>query len=143
MHVDTDTSSPEPVSAPAESSTPATGEDVDIVNRLNTESPRPGSRSGGVFRPVSEHIDIDGPSRSTNKPMETDHDVTLRDDRHKLHNASDRSSSAFDMTSPVSADSDKTEDVALSSHNRVQDDYYLPSVGYEFSNVRVRQQHIL
>ncbi|KAK6077735.1 vacuolar import and degradation protein [Seiridium cupressi] len=137
MHVDSDSSSPEPVSAVAESST-AMAEDVDVdaVSRSNTESPRPDSRSGDASRPISEDPDVDGPSQASSKTMETDHAVTPGDDRPKVRNASDRGSSAFDMISPVSADNDKTDDMA-SSNSRLQDDYSTPSMGYEYSNVRL------
>lgn len=138
MHVDRESTSPDPVSAPPELTMT---EDADIDSRSNTESPTPESRSGDAMRqatspPQAPHAD--GPSQPTSKPMETEDDATPKS-REILGNASDRGSAAFDMTSPISPDSDRLEDGIPSS--RMEDDYSTPSMGYDFSNVRVSTYH--
>ncbi|KAH8193724.1 hypothetical protein TruAng_012112 [Truncatella angustata] len=134
MHIDSDSSSPEPASAMPEASAAVT-EDVDIDTRSNTESPRPISRSGNLLRSTSEETEVDGPSQPSSKTMETDR-VTPTDDKGKLRSLSDRSSSAFDVISPASAHHEKTEDVA-SANGRLHDDLLTPSMGYEYSNLRL------
>lgn len=136
MHVDSDSSSsPEPVSAAPEPSS-AMAEEVDIDDRSNTESPQPDLRSDNTTRPTSEGTETNTLSQSNNKATETEHDVTPDSDKGKMRNASDRGSSAFDTTSPVSAEAEKMEDV-VTSNCGLQDDDLAPSMGYEYSNFRV------
>jgi hypothetical protein len=134
MHVDRESNSPEPVTAPSDSTM---AEDVDVDSRSNTESPTPESRSGDAMRQAAnppQAMHADGPSQPISKPMETEEDATTSS-REKPGNASDRGSASFDMTSPVSTESDRLEDGMPSS--RMEDDYSTPSMGYDFSNVRV------
>lgn len=68
--------------------------------------------------------------------MDQQHDLMTSAER--LNVRTERGASAFDMTSPASADSDKIDDIVVSSHGMLQDDdYTTPSMGYEYSNVRV------
>ncbi|KAI1846937.1 hypothetical protein JX265_004906 [Neoarthrinium moseri] len=143
MHVDSDSAaSPESVSAPSLASTATIlAEDVDIDS--STDSPRPESRSGGeASRHTSEDTEVDeGPSQSSSgsKAAETDHATTAAEDGPedlRKATASDRGSAAFDMASPTSADGTKTEDRTVSSA-KMQDDYFVPQMGYEYSNVRI------
>jgi glucose-induced degradation protein 4 len=147
MHVDGESTSPDPVSAPppprqtlsSASATTSTSspmaEDVDIESRSNTESPRPESRGGrhAVRQPSAEDAEIDGLSQSGGKAR----DDTASEHRQSPRNASNQKSAAFDMASPSGTEFDKTEDWMLSS-NGIQDDYSALPAGYEFSNVRVR-----
>ncbi|KAF7538043.1 hypothetical protein G7054_g3239 [Neopestalotiopsis clavispora] len=142
MHVDSDASSRDVVSSLAGSSAATAAavimaEDVDIMSRSNSESPRPDSRIGDSSTPTPENAEIDGPSQSSRgKAVGPDHDLTTHA-QEPLNVRTERGSSAFDMTSPASADSDKIDDIVVSSHGMLQDDYTTPSMGYEYSNVRL------
>ncbi|KAI0126211.1 vacuolar import and degradation protein [Xylariales sp. AK1849] len=153
MHVDSDSAStPEAVSAPprAESET-RMAEDVDVDSRSNTESPRPDSRGGDTetaTRETTQDIDDidDGPPTQSSKPMDTDTEHSGTRAGSSMEEGvvgrtadSDRGSAAFDMISPAGADCDKPEreDAGVSGNSRVQDEYSVPSMGYEFSNIRI------
>ncbi|KAH8649945.1 vacuolar import and degradation protein-domain-containing protein [Xylariales sp. PMI_506] len=112
-------------------------QEMDIVtgspSRSMTDSPRPDSRSEGEI--IAQ--DSDPSSQSTKTDNETGMESGARDG--ELRGLSDRSSgAAYDMVSPASIECDKTADESALSHGRrIQDDYTAPSMGYEWSNVRI------
>ncbi|KAI4594667.1 hypothetical protein KJ359_007759 [Pestalotiopsis sp. 9143b] len=86
--------------------------------------------------PTPENAEVDGPAPSRGKAMDQQHDLMTSAER--LNVRTERGASAFDITSPASADSDKIDDIVVSSHGMLQDDdYTTPSMGYEYSNVRL------
>ncbi|TGJ80658.1 hypothetical protein E0Z10_g8092 [Xylaria hypoxylon] len=123
MNVDSDaTTSPEAMSAP-------TAEIVELLteSRSTTESPRPDSRSG-TDRSASEPIDIDTP---THKPSEELGEVqggalvAAPAERH-------RSRCDLDTTT---AEHDKLDDE--DGRTPVNHGEYQPSMGFDYSNVRI------
>ncbi|KAL7628467.1 hypothetical protein AAE478_002670 [Parahypoxylon ruwenzoriense] len=127
MNIDSQesSSSPEPVSAPL----PTRVQDA-TDSRSTTESPRPDSRSG--TEPSSSSDPIDTLSQP-HKPTDADDDVLARGDRDT--SSGQRRSGNYDIVTSVGTDSDKLEYGIMPS--RLQDDAFAPSMGYDFSNVRV------
>ncbi|KAI0882976.1 vacuolar import and degradation protein-domain-containing protein [Annulohypoxylon maeteangense] len=127
-----DSSSPEPVSAP-----PPAALQSDISDLLSaTESPRPDSRSGTEPTILSSDR-ADSPSDSTTatyKPTDADDDASARGDMEALPTRQ-RRSGAYELASSIGADGEKLEyGTALS---RSHDDAYAPSMGFDYSNVRI------
>lgn len=131
MNVDVQdaSSSPEPVSALSLPSDRIQEDDA-TDSRSATLSPRPDSRSG--TEPTLPSDRSDTPSQSY-KPTDVDDDALVRGDMYA--SSGQRPSGVYDTSSSMGADGDKLEDGAISS--RLQEDEYAPSMGYEYSNVRI------
>ncbi|KAI1504502.1 vacuolar import and degradation protein-domain-containing protein [Biscogniauxia marginata] len=128
MNIDSDeTASPEPVSAPPSNLV----EDV-RESRSTTESPRPDSRSG-TEPSSSEHIDTPVPVQ---KAMDTDDDRPS-DARIRGTDTSStqRHSTIYDAASAIGADNDDREDSVAPRRPRY--DTYEPSMGYDYSKIRI------
>ncbi|KAI1456351.1 vacuolar import and degradation protein-domain-containing protein [Annulohypoxylon moriforme] len=126
-----DPSSPEPVSAPP----PAALQDAISDFLSATESPRPDSLSGTEPTILSSDR-ADSPSDSTSatyKPTDADDDVSARGDMDTLPTRQ-RRSVTFDLPS-IGADSEKLEDGTAPGRRR--EDVYAPSMGFDYSNVRI------
>jgi glucose-induced degradation protein 4 len=110
-------------------------------SRSNTESPRPDSRSGDATSQDDEPSSQSASKQDSGAIGSDDHMLRGR----LAHNtASARGSSAtYDMVSPSSVDCDKAADEGALAYRREQDDYSAPSLGYEWSNVRVRTRRVL
>ncbi|KAI1074059.1 vacuolar import and degradation protein-domain-containing protein [Whalleya microplaca] len=148
----TSTLSPEPASVGAlTASDPEIGHDAtdtDSRSRSATESPRPDSRSG-IAPLAPEHasiptlttaMQIQTPEQANKPPDDTDDEVlaiargrSIGARSHAL-----RKGTSYGFTSPTSIgrDSDKME-YGGSSSRRIEEDGFAPSMGYDFSNVRI------
>ncbi|KAI0834383.1 vacuolar import and degradation protein-domain-containing protein [Hypoxylon sp. FL0890] len=126
------TSSPEPVSAPSLS---MRVEDSISDSRSATLSPRPDSTSG--TEPTLLASDRpDSPSQNTTptyKPTGADDDASTRGDTDV--SSRQRSSGNYDIVSSIGADSDKIEYGMMPG--RLQEDAFTPSMGYDYSNIRI------
>lgn len=119
-------SSPEPVGAPT---LPAQAQDA-THSRSTTESPRPDSRNGTEPTLASDRSDT--PSQS-HKPTDPDDDALVRPDTDASSRL--RPGGGYDIVSSIGVDGDKMEDGVMPS--RFQEDAFAPSMGYDYTNVRV------
>ncbi|KAI2472670.1 vacuolar import and degradation protein-domain-containing protein [Annulohypoxylon bovei var. microspora] len=125
-------SSPEPVSAPL----PGGIQDAISDTLSATESPRPDSMSGTEPTILSPDR-ADSPSDSTTatyKPTDADDDASTRGDTDALPSRQ-RRSGAYEIVSSIGSDGDKLDYGAAPS--RYQEDAYAPSMGFDYSNVRI------
>ncbi|KAI4864177.1 vacuolar import and degradation protein-domain-containing protein [Hypoxylon rubiginosum] len=119
-------SSPEPVGAPT---LPAQAQDA-THSRSTTESPRPDSRNGTEPTLASDRSDT--PSQS-HKPTDPDDDALVRPDTDASSRL--RPGGGYDIVSSIGVDGDKMEDGVMPS--RFQEDAFAPSMGYDYTNVRI------
>lgn len=142
MSIDAVENSHTPVNAPDPTAT--IEHDVEADSRSNTESPRPSSRgedSTNTSRTSSEDI-VDSSSHPSRKPVDSNAGASSSRREHIAEGSesavlsSTSPVSAFDVTSPVSTEGEKMDDVRLTSRIDQEDDP-APSMGYNFTNTRV------
>ncbi|KAI1102738.1 vacuolar import and degradation protein-domain-containing protein [Jackrogersella minutella] len=125
-----ESSSPEPVSAP----TPAGIQDAISDSLSATESPRPDSRSGTEPTLLSPDSSSQITTPSSHKPSDADDDASARGDtdtssRHQ------RPTGGYETVPSIGADSEKLEYAVMPG--RLREEAYAPSMGYDYSNVRI------
>ncbi|KAI1467680.1 vacuolar import and degradation protein-domain-containing protein [Daldinia caldariorum] len=135
MNIDspeTSSASPEPVSAPL-----STNAQHDILDsRSATESPGPElmSRTEPTLSPDRSGT-LSQITTSAHKPTDEEHDALARND-FDAPSRVQRSSGNYDVATSIGADGEKLEYGAMSSRSQ-EGDIYAPSMGYDYTNIRI------